>query len=68
MDRELQVRLSIHEGKGSIDIIEWDCGDCVGFVGEIGSPEMREWVADEIVSWLEMMQDEQEDEENEILL
>ena len=63
MDRELQVRLSILEGKGSIDIIEWDCGDCVGFVGEIGSPEMREWVANEIVSRLELMQDEQEDED-----
>lgn len=63
MDRELQVRLSIYEGKGSIDIIEWNCGDCVGFVGEVGSQEMRDWVANEIVSWLELMQDEAEDED-----
>lgn len=61
MERELTVTLKIPYGrKGHIEISDQECGCCAAYTGIIGSDAMRRWIADEIVSWLELMSDEVE--------
>lgn len=70
MDRELSLTLSVNGGAFKIIIDDYETSDWRVFSGEFGRDEfgLGLWLSEEIGSWLSIMRDEQEDEENEILL
>lgn len=70
MGIELRLVLTVNGGSFNVSIDEAETGDFVEFSGEFDRDEgkLGLWLSDEIGSWLNIMRDEQEDEENEMVL
>lgn len=66
MDRELRLVLTVNGGSFNVSIDEAETGDFVEFSGEFDRDEFKLglWMSDEIGSWLSIMR-EQEEEEND---
>ena len=67
MDRELRLVLTVNGGSFNVSIDEAETGDFAAFSGKFDRDEgkLGLWLSDEIGSWLSIMRDEQEDEEND---
>lgn len=66
MDRELRLVLRVNGGSFNVFIDEAETGDFAAFSGKFDRDEgkLGLWLSDEIGSWLSIMR-EQEDEEND---